>query len=212
MQGPPTMPTTSYDAQAFEPPRTSASAITSLVTGILICIPVVTGLAAIVFGILGIKATARPNVRGRGLAIAGLVLGCVGLLAQAGIGLAVWSFVSSSEPAREYVRTYMDDFYAGNFEALSARSHPAFDVQTLSDYRDYLDTHGGTYSGLSFRSMHAQSSGGSTTWTLGGSADYSAGPAEFQAVVRSNGDGTYTMISLNVWDNPRTWPPFQQSP
>jgi predicted Zn finger-like uncharacterized protein/prepilin-type processing-associated H-X9-DG protein len=71
-------------------PRTSGWAITSLVTGIvtivLFCIPFLaqaTGILAIIGGIVGLKRTAPGNpaqAGGRGLAVAGLITGGIGLL------------------------------------------------------------------------------------------------------------------------------------
>ncbi len=68
--------------------RTSGLAITSLVCGLLLCIPGLSGLLAIIFGITGISATKNPAVRGRGMAVAGLILGFVnfGLWGLGGIG------------------------------------------------------------------------------------------------------------------------------
>lgn len=59
---------------------TSGLAITSLVLGIVgLCVPLL-GLAAIVFGAVGLSRTKDPRVGGRGMAIAGLTLGCVGIV------------------------------------------------------------------------------------------------------------------------------------
>jgi len=56
-------------------------AVTSLVFGIIgFCLPIIGGLVAIVTGILGLSRTKDPRVGGRGLAIAGLVLGCVSIV------------------------------------------------------------------------------------------------------------------------------------
>jgi prepilin-type processing-associated H-X9-DG protein len=58
---------------------TSGLAIASLVCGLILCVPVC-WLLAIIFGIVGINQTGPGKRRGRGMAIAGLVLGCVGPL------------------------------------------------------------------------------------------------------------------------------------
>src|ERR1700728_2634584 len=70
--------------------RTSGAAITSLVCGLLGCVPLVTGVVAVITGIVGISATSNPAVKGRGMAIAGLILGLisVGLWLAFGGGLA----------------------------------------------------------------------------------------------------------------------------
>lgn len=66
--------------------KTSGKAITALVLGIVsLCIPyigLVTGIIAIIFGVLAMKEVDRDphRVKGKGMAIAGLVLGAVALL------------------------------------------------------------------------------------------------------------------------------------
>jgi len=55
-------------------------AIASLVCGALFFIPVVPPVLAIIFGIRGLQRTKDSRVGGRGLAIAGLVLGSVEFL------------------------------------------------------------------------------------------------------------------------------------
>jgi prepilin-type processing-associated H-X9-DG protein len=68
-------------ATPFVAPRTNAFAIVSLVCGCILCIPFLPGIFATIFGILGIRQTRKPNTGGKGLAIAGLILGVVNLLA-----------------------------------------------------------------------------------------------------------------------------------
>lgn len=76
------------------PPR-SAAAIASLVLALLwIC--GIGSLAAIVLGIIGIRATRAGRQRGRGVAVAGLVVGALGLLLAIGSSIAVWSFADET--------------------------------------------------------------------------------------------------------------------
>jgi prepilin-type processing-associated H-X9-DG protein len=64
----------------IQPTTTSGFAVWSLVCGLLsFCVPVIGNLLAIVFGIIGIVKTGTPQVRGRGMAITGLILGIVAL-------------------------------------------------------------------------------------------------------------------------------------
>jgi hypothetical protein len=92
---PPVQPMMSAPAGFAAPPpmgmspaqqRTSGKAIAALVLGIVsMCVPyvgLVTGIIAIIFGVLGMKEVDRDpqNVKGKGMAIAGLVLGAVALL------------------------------------------------------------------------------------------------------------------------------------
>jgi prepilin-type processing-associated H-X9-DG protein len=69
-----------YYAVPGAAPRTSGMAITSLVLGILgMCVPLV-GIIAAILGAIAIGRTARGALGGRGLVIAGLVLGIIGTL------------------------------------------------------------------------------------------------------------------------------------
>ncbi len=90
-----------YPAGGQGPPQgTSGVAIASLVCGILFCIPV-TALAALVCGIVGINQTGPGRKRGRGLAIAGTVLGGVGLLMVPVSALMISILLPSLNRARE---------------------------------------------------------------------------------------------------------------
>lgn len=81
MAHPPSQVQYATPAYAVAPTTTSGWALTSLVTGILsFCIPILGSIVAIVTGIVGIVRTGRPQVGGRGMAIAGLVLGGVSLI------------------------------------------------------------------------------------------------------------------------------------
>jgi hypothetical protein len=62
-----------------QPPEgRSGMALASLICGLVLCFPVCS-LLAIVFGIIGIQQTGPGKRTGRGMAISGLILGCVGL-------------------------------------------------------------------------------------------------------------------------------------
>src|SRR5580658_187998 len=87
---------------SLEPTQgTSAMAIASLVCGCLFCIPIV-GLLALIFGIIGLKHTKDRRTGGRGMAIAGTVLGGFGvLLWVAYLGLMTAILIPSLSRARE---------------------------------------------------------------------------------------------------------------
>jgi hypothetical protein len=59
--------------------ETNGLAVASLVCGLLLCLPIAS-LLAVIFGIISLGKTKDPRVGGRGMAIAGTVLGCLGLL------------------------------------------------------------------------------------------------------------------------------------
>ena len=80
-------------------PKTSGMAIASLVCGILFCVPF-SGLLAIIFGIIGITQTKPGMQKGRGMAIAGTVLGSLGMVIG-GFAMLASILLPSLNKARE---------------------------------------------------------------------------------------------------------------
>lgn len=112
---PTTMPPPNYPQPGMYPQRTSAAAVTSLIFGLLGCL-IVTGLIAVITGIVGISATRNPAVKGRGMAIAGLILGLIGMCAGGlcvGLGGAVYL---AARPAIQTVSGLADAASKGDYD------------------------------------------------------------------------------------------------
>ncbi len=82
-----------------QPRRTSGMAVASLVLGILTIIGgfylILPSILAVIFGAAGLsQCNNDPNVDGRGMAIAGLVLGVIGLSIVAFFFLVLGAFLS----------------------------------------------------------------------------------------------------------------------
>jgi prepilin-type processing-associated H-X9-DG protein len=94
-------PAPAYPGYGTPPPelKTSGVAIASLVCGILFCFPLCS-LAALVLGIIGITQTKNNQAKGRGMAIAGTILGAVGTL-LIGPALLISILLPSLNRARE---------------------------------------------------------------------------------------------------------------
>jgi uncharacterized membrane protein YvbJ len=89
---PPSAPTaTSATAQpAVTGTRTSGLAVASLVLGIIGLLINFLAILAIIFGAIGISQTGKdPNLKGRGMAVAGLVLGIFSIALW--IAMIVWA-------------------------------------------------------------------------------------------------------------------------
>jgi hypothetical protein len=71
-------PTVSYASGADV--KSNPLAIASLICGCLLCVPFLPGIASIITGAIGMRKTKDPAVTGKGLAIAGLVLGILNVL------------------------------------------------------------------------------------------------------------------------------------
>ncbi|HEY0186630.1 MAG TPA: DUF4190 domain-containing protein [Cellulomonas sp.] len=93
--GPFSYPDQPFYAPGWQPPRprTEPLALVALVAGVL-----GTGPVAIVLGALGIRSARRHGRRGRGLALAGLVLGLVGTLGWAALGTVAVGTAVASRP------------------------------------------------------------------------------------------------------------------
>ena len=97
------------------PSKTSGAAIASLVLGIVgLCVPVLGGLVAIILGIVGIGSTGKPNVKGRGLAIAGLILGVLTVLGWGAIGGVAAVAYHATAPDRSAARLFVQTEAAGD--------------------------------------------------------------------------------------------------
>lgn len=73
------------------PSRLSTSALLSFIFGILGCIPFVTGILAFFLGIVGLVTTGKPGVRGRWMAVVGIILAIVSIGAWSAAALGGWS-------------------------------------------------------------------------------------------------------------------------
>src|SRR5688572_29756328 len=111
-QIPPPSPQSMPPAGAYPAPaprKTNGAAVASLVCGLVACVPFLTGLAAIVLGILGIKKAKDPQVGGKGLAIAGLILGILSLGGWTLFGGGIWALIKGTEAQREVARQFITD-------------------------------------------------------------------------------------------------------
>lgn len=117
------------------PRKMSIAALTSLVCGILGCIPFITSIIAVVCGIVGIRKTGNPNVSGRGLAIAGLILGLLGIAGWGIFGGGIYTAYVLSKPARTVAHDFATDLSAGNVSAAAARTAgiPEAELQVVAD-------------------------------------------------------------------------------
>jgi hypothetical protein len=186
-------------------PRTSGTAITGFVLGLLLCVPLVTGLGAIVFSAVGMRATRQPLVRGRGMAIAGLILGIVSVLlwivalaVGGGIGVFTWSIFSASSAPRAVLVDFAGHVAAWDIPAAQAECDPSITATDLDDLHTKLAAMG-TYTGITSTSVFMSAgTGKSTTCTLRGIAQFSSGAHLFDAVLVKDASGTWKVTSFHV--------------
>lgn len=175
-------------------PRTSAAAIASLIFGILGCLPFVTSIIAVILGIVGIRKTSDPRVTGRGMAIAGLVLGLIGLVGWGTMGGGVYALYVTSRPVAKVAQQFTQDLAAGNVTAAAANTEPTLTPDTLQTLADQLKPLGALQD-LTIPSRAAASTGGQTTWTLVGVARFANGTKAATIELRKQSDGSYKVMS-----------------
>jgi len=161
-----------------QPRLTNGAAITSLILGLLGCIPVITSLLAIILGALGIKKTSDPRYGGKGMAITGLILGILGIAFWILMGVGGLTFAriwTAGTPARQATRALLQDVDKGDAQAAISHCDPSFSlndatalVVTMNKWGKLLDV---TFTGITIKA----NTGTTTTYTLTGIATFAGG-------------------------------------
>ena len=190
------MPPAGYPAAGYPAPaprRTNGAAVASLVCGLIFCIPFVTGLAAIVLGIFGIKKAKDPMVGGKGLAIAGLILGVLSVGIWTLFGGGILALVKGTEAQRDVARQFITDLAAGNVDAAQANTDGTISREQLEDWSKTMQGWGKlndtTIVGVSAEPGKTQ---------IGGSATFGTTPRGFEAIVLKQPDGVYKVSDLTM--------------
>jgi Domain of unknown function (DUF4190) len=186
---PPYVPPGMQGAGGYSMPpagRTSGAAVTSLVCGLLMCIPFVAGLIAIITGIVGISTTGNPAVRGRGMAIAGLILGFLNLAGWGAGTYGGYEWFQRSAPDRTFANQYVADLVAGKTDQCMQNSTANIVQQQLD--ADYKQSQAwGTFrTAMAFPNSWKYDNGKSTVG-LQGACGFSSGSHKYVIVVVSDG-------------------------
>jgi hypothetical protein len=126
-----------------------------------------TGCLAIIFGVAGIHATKVPSVRGRGLAIAGLILGIVSLVAWTGFGGMIFLGIHATAPARAETRLFLQELSAGNVNAAMKRCAPSVSRSSVQQLSDQMQTWG-AFQDATFASFYVNRASAESSDTVGG--------------------------------------------
>jgi hypothetical protein len=171
-------------------PKTSGMAIASLICGLLgFCTVGITGLVAIVLGVLGIR---QRNVSGKPMAIIGLILGILSVGMWGLFGTGIFALVKGTQPQRDLARQFITDLSAGNIDAAHAATDGTIsreEVEALSKtvqaWGPVTDT---TFVGVSAEPGRTQ---------VAGSVTFDKTPKGFEAVVVKQTDGTYKISGVH---------------
>jgi hypothetical protein len=182
-------------AMPLERPRLSASALTSMILGILLCLPI--GLLAIIFSIVGFGATKNGAMRGRGFAVTGLILGIVGTLGWSALGLGAWWLFSTSAEPRALTQSFVREISAGNIATAAGMCDPTIpkaDLETLhKDIAKY-----GTFVDMTTFGINVRASSGDLHCELTGVIKFDKGAAAFQALVTKPPGGAWKITEIRI--------------
>jgi Domain of unknown function (DUF4190) len=163
------------------PPKTSVAAICSLVCGILGCIPFITSIAAVILGFVGISVTGNPQrTTGRGLAIAGLILGLLGIAGWTlGGGMMIWGYGKAKQLSTAQAKPFIEAVSAGDYT--KAANYSTMSEEEMKTLHDQI-AGWGTLSDMNMTGFNAQKNAGVPgQMTITGHATFAtAGQKDFE--------------------------------
>ena len=194
MPPPPGYPQQPY-APAPEAKKTNGIAIASLICGVLSCIPVI-NLAAIVLGIIGIRKSSKPQGSGKGMAIAGLILGVIGVLGWAGCGVTSYMVYRSSAEPRAFATAFAQDLADGKVDAAAAKCAPSVSKDSLTEASSSLQALGPMTSTF-MMGVQGEWKNGQQNWEIGGALSFGQTAKKYQVTLQKQGD-TYKVVKFSI--------------
>jgi hypothetical protein len=168
-------------------PKTNGAAIASLVCGILGCVPFVTSLAAIILGVVGIGGS-RKTGSGKGMAIAGIILGILGILIWGGISVGgVWGYRFAKRtilaPTQTVAGSFLNNLADGNVAEAQTFTTGDFSPQELTKLAAQVKTYG-KFKDFTMSHLQAVSSSpGKSSFNISGTAHFDNASKGFNLTV-----------------------------
>jgi hypothetical protein len=142
-----------------------------MILGILLCVPALTGIGAIAFGIAGVRKAKDPRYGGRGMAVSGIVLGFVNLIGWALIGGATYYGYQQSRPLRQLADNFLTDMSKGDVNAASKHCHSTMAAADLQRVAAQMQPWG-KFKDTTFSQYNMHSGAGGARLELGGTAQF----------------------------------------
>lgn len=165
-------------------------AIAALVMGLLLCIPFITGLGGIILGAVGIKRAGNPRVAGggKGMAIAGLILGIVNLIIWGLFGSGIYALIAGTSEQRTIAKQFIKDLSQGNVSAAAAACHSTMPRSSLDQASKTMQSWG-TLQDTTFVGVNANANAGQGTQVVvSGVAQFSNAPQR-QVIIEFGKEG-----------------------
>ncbi len=170
-------------------PKMNVPAVVSLVLGLAsFCLPVITGVLAVMFGAVGVRRSRDANAGGRGPAIAGLVLGLISTVLWLAILVPVSMTWVNSRPQKAMAAEFIADLSHRDINAADKLSAITFGRGHMEDLSDRLNAYG-DFREVKFNSYVYSVVNGLEQWTLTGDAYYTKDYAPFTLItIRQQGE------------------------
>lgn len=183
MPPPPAVPMPNYGQPPVARP-TNVWAIISLVCGIIGCM-VITGIAGIITGIVGLSQSKQKG--GRGLAITGIILSVLSLVAVAAMaGFTVWGVKYAVKKVKEPAIAAINACVDGDVARATAAAGLSEDAASALAEKVKGFGH---CTDISFNNVSSSATPGGKTFSGSGSAVFEkAGAKDFAIVVEQRGD------------------------
>jgi hypothetical protein len=175
--------------------KANAWAITSIVASLLGWLPFVPGAVAIIAGVIGIRRSRddRHDGRGRGLAVAGILLGGISLVAWSlggmGLGRSLFDFArgkTTGEPLR-VATAFLEHISVGDVDAAMALGGPALSREQVSGWAESAQAWG-TFKQFTAVDRAVETHAGVTIADFAGTADFSEEPHNVAITLIKQGD------------------------
>lgn len=173
------------------PKQSNTPALISLICGVIGCIPLAQ-IVAIICGIIGLRR-AKVAQTGRGMALTGLILGIIFLIAYAGFGVAAYAtyrgvsaaIAQFSAPTKAMTSGFLRDLSQGDISsAVESTNLSQQDVKKLSEQAKAW----GQFQDVVINDWNVDTSNNVLSFKLGGTAKFTNGSHPFKITLTKQGD------------------------
>ncbi len=183
---PPDVPNTPLNYTLSPTPRTNGFAIASFIVGLIGCVPLLSGILAVIFGILGVRTSSRPGYGLKGLAIAGIVLGVLGILGWSAFGGGMYLIFRASGQPRTVAKQFAHDLAAGNGSAALTKSS-GISRATIDGEIAKLKGKGAILD-ITLADMKVNTTNGRVTWHFVGTITFKSGTVPYDVELLKHGN------------------------
>lgn len=173
------------------PPPVSGKALASLIFGVMFCLPLLPSVLATLFGMMGLRETRDGSRSGRRFAVAGVILGGLGVAAWLLMGSRVYLFVSlitvESNRATVVAEAFLHELADGKVDAALARTAPATPREPLAAAAHAMEDWG-RFDSVSTPLLPVFAGTAIRRWELEGTATFAR--ADREVYIRLVSDGT----------------------